>query len=239
MAVIVPATSVVIIPTYNERENLEPLVEAVLRALPDADLLVVDDRSPDGTGDLADRLAARSPRIAVLHRPRKEGLGPAYYEGFAWALARPYEAIIEMDCDFSHDPADLPRLVTATRDGADLAIGSRYIPGAEIIGWPPHRYLLSAVANGYARWVLGDGVRDWTSGFKCFRRRALDAVVESGAPANGYIFQVQGTYRVMRRGLRVREIPVVFRERVRGCSKVRYNSAIEACLTVLELRWRG
>lgn len=236
---IVPATSLVIIPTYNERENLEPMAEAVLRSLPDTDLLVVDDRSPDGTGDLADRLAAQSPRITVLHRPRKEGLGPAYVAGFAWALARPYEAIVEMDCDFSHDPADLPRLVAATRDGADLAIGSRYIPGAQIVDWPPHRHLLSAAANGYARLVLGGAVRDWTSGFKCFRRRALEAVVEGLAPANGYIFQVQGTYRVVRRGLRVAELPIVFRERTRGVSKVRYNSAIEACLKVLELRWRG
>ena len=164
------AASLVIIPTYNERENIEPMAAAVLRALPDADLLVVDDASPDGTGELADRLARDSDRITVLHRPRKEGLGPAYREGFAWALARPYERVIEMDCDFSHDPADLPRLVAESRSGADLVIGSRYIPGARIVGWPPSRHLLSAAANGYARLVLGRTIRDWTSGFKCFRR---------------------------------------------------------------------
>lgn len=234
-----PAPSLVIIPTYNERENIEPMAAAVLRALPDADLLVVDDASPDGTGELADRLARGSDRIAVLHRPRKEGLGPAYREGFTWALARPYERVIEMDCDFSHDPADLPRLVAESRRGADLVIGSRYIPGARIVGWPPHRHLLSAAANGYARLLLGRAVRDWTSGFKCFRRSALEPVIEGRAPANGYVFQVQGTYRVLRRGLRVVEVPIIFRERTRGASKVRYNSAIEAFLKVADLRWRG
>ena len=234
-----PAASLVVIPTYNERENIEPMAAAVLRALPDADLLVVDDASPDGTGELADRLARGSARIAVLHRPRKEGLGPAYREGFTWALARPYERVIEMDCDFSHDPADLPRLVAESRRGADLVIGSRYIPGARIVGWPPHRHLLSAAANGYARLLLGRAVRDWTSGFKCFRRSALEPVIEGPALANGYVFQVQGTYRVLRRGLRVVEVPIIFRERTRGASKVRYNSAIEAFLKVVELRWRG
>jgi dolichol-phosphate mannosyltransferase len=235
----VPAASLVVIPTYNERENIEPMASAVLRALPDADLLVVDDASPDGTGELADRLARGSARIAVLHRPRKEGLGPAYREGFTWALARPYERVIEMDCDFSHDPADLPRLVAESRRGADLVIGSRYIPGARIVGWPPHRHLLSAAANGYARLLLGRAVRDWTSGFKCFRRSALEPLIEGPALANGYVFQVQGTYRVLRRGLRVVEVPIIFRERTRGESKVRYNSAIEAFLKVVELRWRG
>jgi dolichol-phosphate mannosyltransferase len=235
----VPAASLVVIPTYNERENIEPMASAVLRALPDADLLVVDDASPDGTGELADRLARGSARIAVLHRPRKEGLGPAYREGFTWALARPYERVIEMDCDFSHDPADLPRLVAESRRGADLVIGSRYIPGARIVGWPPHRHLLSAAANGYARLLLGRAVRDWTSGFKCFRRSALEPVIEGPALANGYVFQVQGTYRVLRRGLRVVEVPIIFRERTRGASKVRYNSAVEAFLKVVELRWRG
>jgi len=235
----VPAASLVIIPTYNERENIEPMAAAVLRALPDADLLVVDDASPDGTGELADRLARGSDRIAVLHRSRKEGLGPAYLEGFTWALARPYARVIEMDGDFSHDPADLPRLVAESRRGADLVIGSRYIPGARIVGWPPHRHLLSAAANGYARLLLGRAVRDWTSGFKCFRRSALEPVIEGGALANGYVFQVQGTYRVLRRGLRVVEVPIIFRERTRGASKVRYNSAIEAFLKVVELRWRG
>jgi dolichol-phosphate mannosyltransferase len=215
------------------------MAAAVLRALPDADLLVVDDASPDGTGELADRLARGSARIAVLHRPRKEGLGPAYREGFTWALARPYERVIEMDCDFSHDPADLPRLVAESRRGADLVIGSRYIPGSRIVGWPPHRHLLSAAANGYARLLLGRAVRDWTSGFKCFRRSALEPVIEGRALANGYIFQVQGTYRVLHRGLRVVEVPIIFRERTRGASKVRYNSAIEAFLKVVELRWRG
>lgn len=233
------ARTLIIVPTYNERENLEPLVARALSALPDGDLLVVDDASPDGTGELADALASDSTRVRVLHRPRKEGLGPAYAAGFRWAIERGYDEVIEMDCDFSHDPADLPRLVAAARGGADLAIGSRYIPGAGIHGWPWYRHMLSAGANAYARALLGRAVRDWTSGFKCFRRGALQAVLDAGAPANGYVFQVQGTYRVLGRGLRVVEVPIVFRERTRGESKVRYNSAVEACLKVLELRWRG
>ncbi len=230
------AASLVIIPTYNERENIEPMAAAVLRALPDADLLVVDDASPDGTGGLADRLARDSDRIAVLHRPRKEGLGPAYYDGFRWALQRAYEYVIEMDCDFSHDPVDLPRLVAAARNGADLAIGSRYIPGARIVGWPPHRYALSWAANAYTGALLGRHIHDWTAGFKCFRRRAVEAVLDGGAPANGYVFQVQGTFRVLSRGFRVVELPIVFRERTRGASKVRYNSTVEVLCAIWMLR---
>lgn len=230
------ARTLIIVPTYNERENLEPLVARALAALPDGDLLVVDDASPDGTSELADALAAGTPRVRVLHRPRKEGLGPAYAAGFRWAIERGYDEVIEMDCDFSHDPADLPRLVAAARGGADLVIGSRYIPGAGINGWPWYRHVLSAGANAYARVLLGRAVRDWTSGFKCFRRGAVHAVLDAGAPANGYVFQVQGTYRVLGRGLRVVEVPIVFRERTRGESKVRYNSAVEAFRAVWTLR---
>jgi dolichol-phosphate mannosyltransferase len=228
--------ALVIVPTYNERDNLEPLVAQALAALPDGDLLVVDDASPDGTGGLADALAARSARVRVLHRARKEGLGPAYTAGFRWAIEHGYDEVIEMDCDFSHDPADLPRLVAAARDGTDLVIGSRYLPGARIEGWPWYRYLLSAGANLYARTLLGRTVRDWTSGFKCFRRDALRAVLDAGAPANGYVFQVQNTYRVLRRGYSIAELPIVFRERTRGDSKVRYNSAVEAFRAVWNLR---
>ncbi|MFZ5862020.1 MAG: polyprenol monophosphomannose synthase [Nitrospirota bacterium] len=231
--------TVVIVPTYNERENIEPVVTAALAALPDGDVLIVDDASPDGTGALADALADRSPRVRVLHRSAKEGLGPAYHAGFHWAIERGYDEMIEMDCDFSHDPADLPRLVEATRRGADLAIGSRYVPGARIEGWPWHRFALSAAANLYARALLGARVRDWTAGYKCFRRPALQAVLDAGAPANGYIFQVQGVCAVLRRGFSVVEIPIVFRERTRGHSKVRYNSAKEAFLAVWALRRRG
>jgi dolichol-phosphate mannosyltransferase len=238
MAAVSPRT-LVIVPTYNERDNIESLVAAALAALPDADLLVVDDASPDGTGQLADAVAARTARVHVLHRPRKEGLGPAYHAGFHWAVARGYDEVLEMDCDFSHDPADLPRLLAAARRGADLVVGSRYVAGARIEGWPWHRHALSAGANLYARALLGTAVRDWTSGFKCFRRDALRAVLDAGAPANGYIFQVQGTYRVLRRGLSVVEVPIVFRERTRGDSKVRYNSAREAFLAVWALRRRG
>ncbi len=235
----VTARTLVIVPTYNERENLEPLVRGALDALPGSDLLVVDDASPDGTGALADDLAARSARVRVLHRPQKQGLGPAYTAGFRAALERGYEEVIEMDCDFSHDPADLPRLVATARSGADLAIGSRYVPGARIEGWPWSRHLLSAGANLYARTLLGRAVRDWTSGFKCFRRAALRAVLDAGAPANGYVFQVQGTYRVLRRGYSVVELPIVFRERTRGDSKVRYNSATEAFRALWALRRNG
>ncbi len=230
--------ALVIVPTYNERENLEPLVAQALTALPDGDLLVVDDASPDGTGALADALAARSARVRVLHRARKEGLGPAYTAGFRWAIEHGYDEVIEMDCDFSHDPADLPRLVAAARGGTDLVIGSRYLPGARIEGWPWYRYFLSAGANFYARTLLGRAVRDWTSGFKCFRRDALQAVLDAGAPANGYVFQVQNTYRVLRRGYSIVELPIVFRERTRGDSKVRYNSAVEAFRAVWNLRRR-
>lgn len=230
------AETLVIVPTYNERENVDALAEAVLRALPGGDLLFVDDASPDGTGYLADRAASRSTRITVLHRPRKEGLGPAYLAGFIWALARNYRQIIEMDGDFSHDPADLPRLEAAIRAGADLAIGSRYIPGGRIEGWPLYRHVLSGAANRYAGTILGSAVRDWTSGFKCFNRRALQVVVDGGTPANGYVFQVQGSYRVLRAGLRLVELPIVFRERTRGASKVHYNSATEALIAVWKLR---
>jgi dolichol-phosphate mannosyltransferase len=228
--------TLVIVPTYNERDNVEPLVAAALAALPEGDLLVVDDASPDGTGELADALAARSARVRVLHRPRKEGLGPAYHAGFRWAIERGYDEVIEMDCDFSHDPSDLPRLVAAARGGADLVIGSRYVPGARIEGWPWYRHALSAAANLYVRALLGNRVHDWTAGYKCFRRPALQAVLDAGAPANGYIFQVQGVHRVLRRGLAVVELPIVFRERTRGDSKVRYNSAKEAFLAVWTLR---
>jgi dolichol-phosphate mannosyltransferase len=228
--------TLVIVPTYNERDNVEPLVTAALAALPAGDFLVVDDASPDGTGALADALAARSARVHVLHRPRKEGLGPAYHAGFRWAIERGYDEVIEMDCDFSHDPADLPRLVAAARRGADLVIGSRYVPGARIEGWPWYRHALSAAANLYTRALLGSRVHDWTAGYKCFRRPALQAVLDAGAPANGYIFQVQGVHRVLRRGFSVVEVPIVFRERTQGDSKVRYNSAKEAFLAVWTLR---
>ena len=233
------AHTLVSVPTYNERDNLESLVSRVLAALPDSDLLVVDDASPDGTGALADTLAAGSERVHVLHRHRKEGLGPAYAAGFRWALERPYDEVVEMDCDFSHDPTDLPRFVAASRGGADLVVGSRYVPGARIEGWPWYRHLLSAGANLYARALLGRAVRDWTSGFKCFRRAALQAVLDAGTPANGYVFQVQGTHRVRRRGYSVAELPIVFRERTRGDSKVRYNSVLEAFLAVWTLRRHG
>lgn len=230
------ADTLIIIPTYNERENIEGMAEAVQRALPHGEMLFVDDASPDGTGRLADAIASRSSRVFVLHHGTKAGLGPAYLAGFRWALDRAYRRVMEMDCDFSHDPADLPRLDAAVAAGADLAVGSRYIHGAGIEGWPLSRHLLSAAANRYARAMLGRQVRDWTSGFKCFSRRALQVVVDGGATANGYIFQVQGTFRVVQKRLTVVELPIVFRERTRGVSKVRYNSATEAFLAVWKLR---
>lgn len=217
-----------VLPTYNEAENVEPLVEAARAKLPpSAQVLIVDDRSPDGTGAIADRLAERHGNVEVLHRPRKEGLGPAYIAGFRRALAEGAGLVLEMDADFSHDPAYLPRLLeAATR--ADLVLGSRYVPGGGVSDWGPLRRAVSRGGSSYARRVLGVDVRDLTGGFKCFRREVLEAIDLDQISTRGYAFQVEMTFRAIRLGFKVVEVPIVFRERRVGSSKMDLGIAIEA-----------
>lgn len=233
--------AVVCLPTFNERDNLEPLVRAlgdVLDVGRDR-VLVVDDRSPDGTGVLADSLAAELPWVAVLHRDRKEGIGPAYVAGFRRALAEGAELVLEMDCDFSHDPADVSRLIAACEGGADLALGSRYVAGGGTVNWGLGRRLISRGGSLYARVVLGVRVRDLTGGFKCFRRATLEAIDLDAIAARGYGFQIEGTYRVLRKGLRVVEVPITFADRRVGESKMSGGIVVEAMLQVPRLRLRA
>ena len=227
----------VVLPTYNERENLEPIVASVLRALPEASLLVVDDSSPDGTGIVADTLAAAEPRIAVLHRPGKEGLGAAYRDGFRWVLERPdVSAVVQMDADFSHDPADLPRLLAPLMDTADLVLGTRYMRGGGTIGWPWYRKLISRGGTLFARTVLLLPYRDLTGGFKAWRHELIDAIRLRETSGSGYGFQIETTWWAHRRGAAIRQIPIVFRERVAGASKMSGGIVREAMLLVVRLR---
>ena len=229
----------VVVPTYDEAENVEPLVAAALEKLPAAGrVLIVDDNSPDGTGEVADRLAAAEPRVEVLHRPRKEGLGPAYIAGFRRALAGGAGLIIEMDADFSHEPAYLPRLLAAA-ERADLAIGSRYVPGGGVGDWGPLRRAISRGGSAYARTLLGVGVRDLTGGFKCFRREVLEAIDLDAVRSRGYAFQVELTYRAIQLGFEVAEVPIVFRDRRVGDSKMDRSIVLEAIWQVPLLRLRG
>ncbi len=230
--------TLIITPTYDERENLEEFVRGVFAHLPEATILVVDDASPDGTGALADQLAAADARIEVMHRPKKLGLASAYVDGFRWALARDFELIFEMDTDLSHDPGYLPDFVRAAEDGADVVIGSRNIPGGAVEGWGPGRHLLSKGGSLYSRVCLGIAVRDLTSGYKCFRREALEAILEDEVGSEGYAFQVELNYRAVRRGLRVVEIPIVFVDRRAGHSKMSRRIVVEAVLKVPLLRLR-
>jgi dolichol-phosphate mannosyltransferase len=231
-----------ILPTYNEAENLEPLVQAALPQLEASGLqhtvLVVDDGSPDGTGQIADRLAAELEQVQVLHRERKEGLGRAYLAGFAVALAQGADLVLEMDSDFSHDPADLPRLIAAA-SAADLVLGSRYVPGGGVEDWGVVRRTLSYGGCLYARALLGIPVRDLTGGFKCFHRRVLETIGLNGVHADGYGFQIELTYRAVRRGFTVTEVPIRFRERRVGTSKMNARIALEAVWKVPALRLRG
>jgi dolichol-phosphate mannosyltransferase len=225
-----------VLPTYNEADNLEPLVEAALAHLPaDARILVVDDSSPDGTGRIADRLAAAEERVEVLHRPRKEGLGPAYLAGFRTALDAGAAFVLEMDSDFSHDPADLPRLLAAAAD-ADLVLGSRYVAGGSIEDWTPLRKAISRGGSAYARLVLGIPVRDMTGGFKCFRRQVLEAIPLEKVSSRGYAFQVEMTYRAAKAGFRIVEVPICFRERRAGTTKMSGRIVAEAAWKVPLLR---
>jgi dolichol-phosphate mannosyltransferase len=231
-----------VLPTYNEAENIGPLARAALAALQEAEMphrvLIVDDSSPDGTGQIADRLAAELEPVEVLHRERKQGLGRAYLAGFARALEGGAELIMEMDSDFSHDPRDIPRLIAAA-DAADLVLGSRYVPGGGISNWGFLRRLVSRGGSAYARWLLGVPVRDLTGGFKCFNRRVLETIDLSGVHADGYGFQIELTYRAIKAGFTVAEVPIVFREREVGSSKMTARIALEAVWKVPALRLRG
>jgi dolichol-phosphate mannosyltransferase len=231
-----------ILPTYNEAQNLEPIVLAAVAQLEETGrehtVLVVDDSSPDGTGGIADRLADEHDAVRVLHRAEKQGLGRAYLAGFEVALAEEAELVIEMDADFSHDPADLPRLIAAT-DDADLVLGSRYVEGGGVENWGTLRRLVSRGGSWYARAVLRVPVRDLTGGFKCFRRAVLEQLDLGAVHANGYGFQIELTYGAIRAGFRVKEIPILFHERREGKSKMTPRIALEAVWKVPALRFRA
>lgn len=229
-----PADTLVIIPTYNERENLLPLSRRLLSLPVPVDLLVVDDNSPDGTGGMADEIAAAEPSVHVLHRPAKEGLGRAYCAGFAWALERSYEYVFEMDGDFSHSPEDIPRFLEAARN-ADLVLGTRYSNGIRVINWPLHRLLLSLAAAKYVRVVTGMPFTDPTGGFKCFRRCALESVNLPSVRSNGYSFQIELTHVVWRQGLKITEVPIIFTDRFQGTSKMSGHIVREAFVMVWRL----
>ena len=241
MPEVAPMKALVIVPTYNERSNLPRMIEWILVQGPEFEVLVVDDGSPDGTGALADAAAARDPRVHVLHRASKLGLGTAYLTGFAWALARDYTHILEMDCDFSHDPNHLPKFLEAAREtGADVVLGSRYRHGkVTVVNWPMRRLLLSYAANLYARAVTGLPLDDSTGGFKCFARRVLEAIPLHEVRSNGYAFQIEMSFRAWRKGFRIVEIPIVFTDRTEGESKMSKKIVREAVWMVWRLRyWR-
>jgi dolichol-phosphate mannosyltransferase len=225
----------VCLPTYNERENLEKMVRAL--GTHGVDVLVIDDASPDGTGEIADRLAAELDYVQVLHRAHKEGIGRAYIAGFERVLAGDSELVLEMDCDFSHDPADVPRLIAACEAGADLALGSRYVPGGGTRNWGLVRRLISWGGSFYARILLGVRIRDLTGGFKCFRRRVLETIDLDAIESKGYAFQIETTYRALREGFHVQEIPIVFVDRTEGTSKMSRAIVLEAMLKVPLLRF--
>jgi dolichol-phosphate mannosyltransferase len=231
-----PARVLVVTPTYNERDNLPGFVCEVLRTVPGAHVLVVDDASPDGTGRVADELAASDERVSVLHRPGKLGLGTAYVEGFRHAMALGYDVVLEMDADMSHDPRHLPEILRAVDEGADVVLGSRSVPGGGVVGWGLGRHVLSKGGSLYARTILGVGIRDLTTGYKAFTRRALDAIDVESLRSNGYSFQIETTYRALRKGLRVVEVPIVFVDRRAGSSKMSRRIFAEAVLEVWRLR---
>jgi dolichol-phosphate mannosyltransferase len=229
----------VVLPTFNEIENLEGVLSAILEALPQAHVLVVDDGSPDGTGQLADTIAAREPRVGVLHRSAKEGLGPAYRAGFRWVLDRPdTDAVVQMDADFSHDPRDLPRLLAPLMVGADLTLGTRYVPGGGTVGWPWYRRVISRGGTTFARTVLLLPYRDLTGGFKAWRRELLESIRLRDMGVNGYGFQVETTWWAHRRGARIVQVPIIFRERTAGRSKMSGAIVREAMVRVVALRWK-
>jgi dolichol-phosphate mannosyltransferase len=228
----------VIIPTYNEAVNLPQIVPVVLAQDPRVEVLVVDDNSPDGTGPLADEMAAANPRIHVLHREAKAGLGRAYLAGFDWALKRDFQAVFEMDADFSHDPTFIPAFLQCLED-ADLVLGSRYATGVNVINWPISRLLLSLGANFYARVITGLPLTDCTGGFKCFRREVLAAIDLGRVRSNGYAFQIEMSFRAWKKGFTLREIPIIFHDRVEGHSKMSKKIVREAVWMVWWLRLRA
>ncbi len=230
--------ALVVVPTYNERENLPRIVPLILEQDPRLEVLVVDDSSPDGTGALADALAADNPRVHVLHRSVKEGLGRAYLAGFRWALERDFAYVFEMDADFSHDPKYLPVLLDTTRT-ADLVLGSRYASGVNVINWPMSRLLLSWFANKYVRWITRMPLTDATGGFKCFRRSVLEAIPFEKVRSNGYGFQIEMSYRAWQKGFRLQEVPIVFVDRVEGQSKMNKTIVREAVWMVWWIRIQG
>jgi dolichol-phosphate mannosyltransferase len=212
--------TLVVVPTYNERENISPLAQRLLGLPVPVDLLVVDGNSPDGTGEIADELAAKHPQIHVLHQPEKNGLGRAYIAGFKWALERSYEFVFEMDGDFSHNPDDIPAFLKAA-ENADLVLGSRYSNnGVRVVNWPLQRLMLSRGAGVYVRLITGMPFSDPTGGYKCFRRRALEAIALDDIQSNGYSFQIEMTHRLWRQGIKIDEVPIIFTERVHGQSKI-------------------
>ena len=232
-----PEKALVIVPTFNERENIDRLIERVLAQDDRLEMLIVDDGSPDGTGAVVDGIVAVNPRVHVLHRPRKMGLGTAYLAGFTWALAGDYTYVLEMDADFSHDPIHLPQFLAAA-EHADLVVGSRYQQGrVTVVNWPIARLILSYGANIYARRVTGLKLWDATGGFKCFRREVLAAIDLDGVRSNGYAFQIEMSFRAWRKNYRIVEIPIVFVDRSEGTSKMSFDIQREAFWMVWRLRW--
>ncbi len=229
----------VVLPTYNERDNLSGIIESIFEHAPTVNVLIVDDSSPDGTGELADELSLSQPdKVFVLHRARKEGLGPAYVEGFKFALASDYEAIVQMDADFSHDPKYLPAFFDALGTH-DLVIGSRYVEGISVVNWDLKRLILSKAASFYVRSITRMPIADCTAGFKCWRREALIAIDIDKLASNGYVFLAEMSYRAFRKGLRLKEVPIIFVERRLGRSKMNGNIIVEGLLNVLRMRLRG
>ena len=228
--------TLIVTPTYNEKDNLPVFLEAVRKALPTADVMVVDDNSPDGTGAIADAFAAKDSKVRVMHRAGKLGLGTAYLEAFRAGLDEGYDRFLEMDADLSHDVRYLPDFVRALDEGADVVIGSRNVPGGNVEGWGFGRHFISKGGSLYARSILGLGIRDLTSGYKAFTRRALDAIDIGSVHSNGYSFQVEMTYRAVRKGMRVKEVPIVFVDRTQGQSKMSRKIFLEAIGVVWKLR---
>lgn len=226
--------TIVLMPTYNERENISSIIEEVLRTAP-VDMLIIDDNSPDGTGSVVDAIAEKEPRVQVLHRPGKQGLGKAYLSGFRWALDHDYEYIFEMDADFSHQPRYLPEFLREIKRN-DLVLGSRYVRDGGVSNWPLHRQLISRGGSLYARTILGVKINDVTGGFKCFRREVLEAIDLDSITSTGYGFQIEMTYRTIQKGFRVKEIPIIFYERNAGQSKMSSGIVIEAVGMVWKLR---
>jgi dolichol-phosphate mannosyltransferase len=229
--------SLIVVPTYNERDNVEGVALRFLAALPGTDILFVDDNSPDGTGPLLDQIAAAEPRVHVMHRAGKLGLGTAYIEGFGWGLARGYDYLFEMDADGSHDPVYLPQMIALAEDGADAVIGSRYVPGGGTANWGIGRKIISRGGGLYARTILGVDIRDLTAGFMCWRRTALEAIELPTITSNGYSFQIEMKYRALRKGLRLVETPIMFMDRRVGQSKMSRAIFVEALFKVWVLRF--